>query len=62
MDNRLVATFAASSLHFNVVQDDAFTSDSVALVNPDRGFYGLPADQAILHRTSTMCRCRSRTG
>jgi len=40
MENRAVATFAASRLQFNVVQDDAFTSDAVSLVNPDRGFYG----------------------
>jgi iron complex outermembrane receptor protein len=40
MENRAVATFAASRLQFNVVQDDAFTSDAVNLVNPDRGFYG----------------------
>jgi iron complex outermembrane recepter protein len=41
MDNRLVTTVAASSLQFNVVQDDAFTNDFVNLVNPDRGLYGL---------------------
>ncbi len=40
MDNRLVTTVAASSLQFNVRQDDAFTSDTVSLVNPDRGLYG----------------------
>jgi len=40
MENRAALTFAASSLQFNVVQDDAFTSDTVSLVNPDRGFYG----------------------
>jgi iron complex outermembrane receptor protein len=40
MENRAVATFAASRLQFNVVQDDAFTSDAVNLVNPDRGLYG----------------------
>ena len=40
MENRFVATFAASSLQFNVVQDDAFTSDIVNLVDPDRGLYG----------------------
>lgn len=40
MDNRLVTTVAASSLQFNVVQDDAFTNDYVNLVNPDRGLYG----------------------
>jgi iron complex outermembrane recepter protein len=40
MDNRLVTTVSASSLQFNVVQDDAFTNDFVDLVNPDRGLYG----------------------
>lgn len=40
MDNRAVATFAASSLQFNVVQDDFFNNDFVDLVNPARGFYG----------------------
>jgi iron complex outermembrane receptor protein len=40
MDNRLVATVAASSLQFNSVQDDAFTNDTVTLVDPNRGLYG----------------------
>jgi iron complex outermembrane receptor protein len=40
MDNRFVATVAASSLQFNSVQDDAFTSDTVSLVDPNRGLYG----------------------
>jgi iron complex outermembrane receptor protein len=40
LDNRFVATFAASSLQFNVVQDDFFNNDFVDLVNPDRGLYG----------------------
>ena len=40
LDNRLVATVAASSLQFNVVQDDFFNNDFVNLVNPDRGLYG----------------------
>jgi iron complex outermembrane receptor protein len=35
-----VATFAASSLQFNVVQDDFFFEDAVSLVNPARGLYG----------------------
>jgi iron complex outermembrane receptor protein len=39
-DNRFVATVAASSLQFNVVQDDFFNNDFVNLVNPDRGLYG----------------------
>ena len=39
MDNRFVATFAASSLQFNAKQDDNFGSDNVQLVNPDRGLY-----------------------
>jgi iron complex outermembrane receptor protein len=40
MDNRFVATVAASSLQFNSVQDDAFTNDTVSLVDPISGFYG----------------------
>jgi iron complex outermembrane receptor protein len=40
MDNRFVATVAASSLQFNSVQDDAFANDTVSLVDPNRGFYG----------------------
>ncbi len=40
MENRAVTTFAASRLQFDVVQDDAFTSDTVNLVNPSRGLYG----------------------
>jgi iron complex outermembrane recepter protein len=40
LDNRFVATVMASSLQFNVVQDDAFTSDTVSLVDPNRGLYG----------------------
>lgn len=39
-DNRLVTTLSASSLQFNVVQDDFFNSDFVNLINPDRGLYG----------------------
>lgn len=41
MDNRLVTTVAASSLQFNVVQDDFFNNDTVNLVNPDSGLYGM---------------------
>ena len=47
MDNRLVATVAASSLQFNVSQDTVFGSDTVALVNPDRGLYGDRSDEKI---------------
>ena len=61
MDNRLVTTFAASSLHFNVSQDTSFNQRSVTLVNPDRGFYGSQQTKSFI-RTSTMSRCRSRTG
>ena len=60
MENRAVATFAASSLQFNVIQDDAFTSDTVDLVNPDRGLYGFQQTKRS-SRTSTTFRCRSRT-
>src|SRR4029078_971835 len=40
MENRAALPCGAGSLKFKVVQDDAFTSDTVSLVNPDRGFYG----------------------
>jgi iron complex outermembrane receptor protein len=40
MDNRFVATVAASRLQFDVVQDDFFNNDLVDLVNPNRGLYG----------------------
>jgi iron complex outermembrane recepter protein len=40
MDNRFVATLAASTLQFDTRQDTLFTSDTVSLVNPSRGFYG----------------------
>ena len=41
LDSRFVATVAASSLQFNVVQDDFFNNDIVNLVSPDRGLYGM---------------------
>ncbi|MGH6711571.1 MAG: TonB-dependent receptor, partial [Bradyrhizobium sp.] len=47
MDNRLVATVAASSLQFNVSQDTLFFSDNVELINPDRGLYGPRSDEKI---------------
>jgi iron complex outermembrane recepter protein len=40
MDNRAALTFAASTLQFNVIQDDLFFEDAVNLVNPNRGLYG----------------------
>ncbi len=40
LDNRFVATVMASSLQFNVVQDDNFTNDTVSLIDPNRGLYG----------------------
>jgi iron complex outermembrane receptor protein len=47
-ENRAVTTFAASSLQFNVMQDDAFTNDTVSLVNPDRGLYGFQQTKPFL--------------
>jgi iron complex outermembrane receptor protein len=47
MENRFVTTVAASSLQFNVSQDTLFGSDTVALVNPDRGLYGPRSDENI---------------
>ena len=49
MDNRFVTTLAASSLQFNVVQDDFFNNDIVNLVNPDRGLYGTQQTKTFLH-------------
>jgi len=40
MDNRMVAAFDVSKLHFDNQQAANFPSDSVTLVNPDRGTYG----------------------
>jgi iron complex outermembrane receptor protein len=40
MDNRFAATLAASTLQFDVRQGTGFPSDTVSLVNPDRGYYG----------------------
>ena len=40
MENRFVTTVAASSQQFNVSQDTLFFSDTVNLINPDRGLYG----------------------
>jgi iron complex outermembrane receptor protein len=51
MENRLVATVAASSQQFNVSQDtigpNGGNSDTVNLINPDRGFYGPRSDEKI---------------
>ncbi|MBR0698164.1 TonB-dependent siderophore receptor [Bradyrhizobium lablabi] len=47
MDNRFVATVAASSQQFNVSQDTLFFSDIVELINPDRGLYGPRSDEKI---------------
>lgn len=47
MDNRFAATFAASSNQFNIEQDTLFSSDSVTLLNPNRGFYGPRRDEHI---------------
>ena len=45
MDNRLVTTFAASNLDFVRPGAANFPSDSVSLVDPDRGTYGLLTTQ-----------------
>ena len=60
MENRLVATVAASSLQFNVSQE-RFLLRYRRLVNPDRGLYGHAATRRSIP-TSTRRRCRSRTG
>ena len=50
MDNRFVTTFAVSRINFNAVQDTLFGSDTVTLVNPDRGLYGPRLDEKILNQ------------
>lgn len=45
MDNRLVTTVAASDLAFTRPGAANFPGDSVALVDPDRGYYGLLTTQ-----------------
>jgi hypothetical protein len=52
MDNRFVATVAASSSQFNVSQDTLFSSDYVDL-NPDRGLYGPRSDEKIYTHLNT---------
>ena len=47
MENRFVTTVAASSQQFNVSQDTLFFSDTVNLINPDRGLYGPRSDEKI---------------
>ena len=49
MDNRAVATFAASRLQFDVVQDDAFTSDAVSLGQSGPRFLWLSANEKLLY-------------
>lgn len=53
MDNRFVATVAASNNQFNVSQDTLFFSDYVDLLNPDRGLYGPRSDEKIYTRVNT---------
>jgi iron complex outermembrane recepter protein len=53
MDNRFVATVAASSLQFNVSQDTLFFNDTVDLINPDRGLYGPRSDEKIYTHLDT---------
>jgi iron complex outermembrane receptor protein len=53
MDNRFVATVMASSSQFNVSQDTLFFSDTVDLVNPDRGLYGPRSDEKIYTHLNT---------
>ena len=51
MENRLVTSVAASSQQFNVSQDvigpNGGNSDTVNLINPDRGLYGPRSDEKI---------------
>nr|WP_322596904.1 TonB-dependent receptor [Bradyrhizobium sp. SEMIA] len=53
MDNRFVATVAASNNQFNVSQDTLFFNDYVDLLNPDRGPYGPRSDEKIYTRVNT---------
>lgn len=53
MDNRFVATVAASNNQFNVSQDTLFFNDYVDLLNPDRGLYGPRSDEKIYTRVNT---------
>lgn len=53
MDNRFVTTVMASSSQFNVSQDTLFFSDTVDLVNPDRGLYGPRTDEKIYTHLDT---------
>ena len=53
MDNRFVATVMASSSQFNVSQDTVFFSDTVDLINPDRGLYGPRSDEKIYTHLDT---------
>ena len=53
MDNRFVATVAASSNQFNVSQDTLFFNDYVDLLNPDRGLYGPRSDEKIYTHLDT---------
>jgi iron complex outermembrane receptor protein len=54
MDNRFVATVAASSNQFNVSQDTLFFNDYVDLLNPDRGLYGPRSDEKIYTHLDTV--------
>jgi hypothetical protein len=47
MDNRAALTFAASSLRFNVIQDDFFFEDTVALVTSDRWLSWAPRRSSL---------------
>jgi len=53
MENRLVATVAATSNQFNVSQDTLFFNDYVDLLNPDRGLYGPRSDEKIYTHLDT---------
>jgi len=53
LDNRFVATVAASSNQFNVSQDTLFFNDYVDLLNPDRGLYGPRSDEKIYTHLDT---------
>ena len=61
MDNRFVTTVAASSLQFNVVQDDVFNDDYVNLVNPGSRPLRLRSRPSRSIPISTMSRWRLKT-
>jgi iron complex outermembrane recepter protein len=53
LDNRFVATVAASNNQFNVSQDTLFFNDYADLLNPTPGLYGPRSDEKIYTRVNT---------